>query len=146
MQQSTFYQVTKSTPPFPMREDFSKEGPIMLTKTADGFLTITVHDDLIDIHVTLALEKKIIGQVLTLLKGEARPFLFLYKELNVKMDNEVVGYIASHKDLLKVKKAEAIVTKSLVNRLVVNFFKPPAPVRVFKSEVKAYHFVVSFNQ
>lgn len=131
-----------------MTDNSSREGPISFTKTGDGFLTIIIDDDLAEIRVTMDLAKAIIDKSLLLLNGESRPFLFLYKDLYVKITNEVSGYIASHPELIKVKKAEAIVTKSLANRLLVNFFsyffRPPAPVKVFKNEAEARKWLAKF--
>ena len=129
-------------------DNSSREGPITFTKTDEGFLTISADEDFVEIQITMDLAKKIIDKSLILLEGQPRPFLFLYKNINVKLTNEVSRYIATHAELLKVKKAEAIVTSSLANRLIVNFFAyffiPLAPVRVFKDEAAAREWLTQF--
>lgn len=123
-------------------------GPIMFELRGDGFLTVTIAEEIPEIEVTQEIAENIVDRSLRLLDGNSHPFLFLYRDLDIKIDAKVSRFIASHAALNKVKKAEAIVTSSLSNRLIVNwfarFFNPPSPVRVFKREEEARKWLSKF--
>jgi len=123
-------------------------GPMRFKLLGDGFLTITIDEELEEIEVTKDIAEGIIEMSVHFLKGRQYPFLFLYNDLRVKIDKEVTDLIANHPELLKVKKAEAIVSTSVFNLLVVNFyvyfFKPPTPVRVFRRESAARKWLSKF--
>ena len=129
-------------------QDSYTYGPMQFTLHGDGFLTVTIDETLKEFVVTEDIANGIIEMSIHFLKGRRYPFLFLYKDLRVKVDRSVINLIANHPSLLEVKKAEAVVSTSFFGRILVNFyayfFHPPTPVRVFRTESEARKWLSQF--
>jgi len=114
----------------------------------DGFLTICADDSLIEISFSLEDAKELIQQIREYCEGDPYPFLFDYSDAIVTIPNEVREFIARHQELNKIKMAEAIITKSLASRLLINVFlafnKPVKPVKAFNDINSAKKWLAQF--
>lgn len=114
----------------------------------DGIISVEPSRDRDELEVTRELIDELIEHLLNLSQGKPRPVLFIYHNVYVSLPKETMHYIKHHKQLNRIKLAEAITTSSLASRITANFYltivKPAKPARLFSKPEKAVKWLLKF--
>ena len=79
--------------------------------------------------------KVVVNHIVELCDNKSYPFLTNGLGITIRMNNEARDYFASHKPLLKVRKAQALVVNNMPSKLLAGFYikyhKPADPTKIF---------------
>lgn len=92
--------------------------------------------------------KKHIEAVVKLSGGKKRPFLIDTRNARGSYSVEAMRTLAKNPEIVRVRKAQAIIIDSLPNRLLANFYikfhKPENPIKIFEKEGEALKWLKQF--
>ena len=105
----------------------------------DEGLTLLKFKDKVDFELEDAIE---VDEILINLV-EGKPFVILIDARNIRssMSHEARDFFANDKNIIDIRKAQAIVVNNLHSRLIAKFYmtfnKPPNPIKIFNDYKKA---------
>jgi len=105
---------------------------------SEGILWV-IHKDGVEMGIIEAAEHA--EACCKLCRGNQTRMVIDARAKTVFVTDEARNYLAHHEDIIKVRKAHAIIVDSIPNRLLANFYfrfnKPIGPGKVFNSEKAA---------
>jgi len=102
-------------------------------------------------NVTLELDDAMnqVKEIAHICENKKTPFLIDVRVVNWDAPKEVRKFHATNKELLRTRKAEAILVNSMGLRMLANFYnkfnKPPNPVKVFTNEANAIRWTLEMR-
>lgn len=92
--------------------------------------------------------KRHIEAVVQLCGGKKRPFLIDTRDARGTYSLEAMRKLAKDPEIVRIRKAQAIIIDSLPNRLLANFYvkfhKPANPIKIFEKENEALQWLKQF--
>lgn len=112
---------------------------------ASGILRVRYHND---VDMTPEDAKRHINAVVKLCSGRKRPFLIDTRNTRGTYSQEAMRKLAKNPEIVRLRKAQAIIIDSLPNRLLANFYikfhKPVNPIKIFEKENEALQWLKQF--